>query len=81
MAYTDGRQSAFGRGSIHCERVLDTTFNGTGYSVLLPPGSSTSRGSSVALQSNGQIVVTGGAVGSDGAPDLVIVAVQPKWNA
>jgi uncharacterized delta-60 repeat protein len=72
MAYTNAGSPRLVVARYTASGVLDTTFNGTGYSVLLPPGSSTSRGSSVALQSNGQIIVTGGAVGSDGAPDLVI---------
>ena len=52
--------------------ILDTTFNGNGYSVLLPAGISMSYGSAVAVQPDGKIVVTGNCSGIDGSPDLLV---------
>jgi uncharacterized delta-60 repeat protein len=49
---------------------LDTTFNGSGYSVLNLPGNVMSNGVSVALDSNGKIVV--GGVRNDGTSDNVL---------
>jgi uncharacterized delta-60 repeat protein len=52
--------------------TLDTTFNGSGYSVFLPPGITQADGHAVALQSDGKIVVTGSCTGTDGAGDMLV---------
>lgn len=52
--------------------MLDTTFNGSGYAVLLPAGLTTTRGTSVALQTDGKIVVAGSSSGIDGYSDMLL---------
>ena len=52
--------------------ALDTTFNGKGYSVFLPAGISSTNGTSVALQSDGRIVVAGYCSGVDGRADMLV---------
>ncbi len=44
--------------------VLDTTFNGSGYSVLHPAGISQMSGGALTLLSNGKVIVTGTCTGS-----------------
>jgi uncharacterized delta-60 repeat protein len=57
--------------------VLDTTFNGSGFSILNLPGisytSTTFDDSDVALQSNGKIVVVTSCAGIDGASDMLVL--------
>lgn len=57
--------------------VLDTTFNGSGYSVLNLPGISYTSpvyfGNGVALQTDGKIVVVSTSAGVDGGSDLLVV--------
>jgi uncharacterized delta-60 repeat protein len=52
--------------------TLDTTFNGSGYSVFLPTGITFAAGRGVTLQSDGKIVVTGACTGTDGANDMLV---------
>lgn len=52
--------------------ILDTSFNGTGYTVLLPPGSSSAIGNEAALQADGKIVVVGYAFNTDGDQDMLV---------
>ena len=56
--------------------VRDTTFNGSGYSVLNLPGinnTSVNGGHGVAMQSDGKIVVVSTASGIDGSSDVLVV--------
>jgi uncharacterized delta-60 repeat protein len=57
--------------------TLDKTFNGSGYSTFNIPGIPESVGASVALQSNGKIVVAGFGTGTDGAHDILVA----RYNA
>jgi uncharacterized delta-60 repeat protein len=57
--------------------VLDKTFNGSGYSVLLPAAFSYTTGRAVVLQSDGKIVVAGSSSGLDGSSDMLVA----KYNA
>ena len=54
--------------------VRDTTFNGSGYSVLNLPGISytSMSGQGVAMQSDGKIVVVSTASGIDGSSDMLV---------
>ncbi len=52
--------------------VLDTTFNGSGYTVLLPAGLTSARASGITLQSDGKIVVVGNCTGIDGSLDMLV---------
>ncbi|MBI3863193.1 MAG: hypothetical protein HY290_14980 [Planctomycetia bacterium] len=56
---------------------LDKTFNGSGYTVLAPAGISSLWGHSVALQTDGKIVVAGGCTDVDGSWDMLIA----RFNA
>ena len=73
LAYTDGPYRRLITARYTASGTLDTTFNGSGYSVFLPQGISDSFGSAVALQTNGKIVVSGFSTGTDGAPDMLVV--------
>lgn len=57
--------------------ILDKTFNGSGYSVLLPAGFSYTTGRAVTLQSDGKIVVVGGSTGIDDGADMLVA----RYNA
>jgi uncharacterized delta-60 repeat protein len=52
--------------------VLDTTFNGSGSTVLLPAGLTYARAFGITLQSDGKIVIVGGCTGIDGSSDLLV---------
>ena len=52
--------------------VLDTSFNGNGYSEFLPAGLSYTEGWSVALQSDGKVVAAGDCLGVDGQRDILV---------
>ena len=51
---------------------LDTTFNGSGYSVLFPAGFSSIYAKAVELQSDGKIIVAGSSTGIDGSSDMLV---------
>lgn len=57
--------------------ILDTSFNGTGSTVLLPAGFLETGANEVALQSDGKIIVVGWSTGIDGRHDMFVA----RFNA
>jgi uncharacterized delta-60 repeat protein len=52
--------------------ALDTTFNGTGYTTLLPAGTTLARSYGITIQGDGKIVTVGACTGIDGGSDMLV---------